>query len=108
MLTEEHGIQKSRRNPLRSAITTFGSFVIVGAMPLIPFMLSGLDNVRQFTASACLAAIMFFLIGAMKSRVYNRPIFKSGMSTLLTGGGAACLAFIVGYLLRELFGIHSV
>ena len=105
MLTEEHGLQKISRDPVRAAMTTFVSFVIVGAMPLIPFLLPGLEKGAKFAISACLAALMFFSIGAVKSRVFAKPILQSGVSTLITGSAAAALAFIVGYLLREVFGI---
>ena len=108
MLTEEHGVQKTSRDPVKAAIATFGSFVIVGSMPLIPFMVPGLEKNTLFTISACLAALMFFSIGAMKSRIFSRPAFRSGVSTLLTGCTAAALAFIVGYLLREIFGIAAL
>ena len=71
----------------------------------MPFIVTELERGMQFTISACLAAIMFFAIGAMKSRVFSRPVFRSGVSTLLTGGAAATLAFLVGKLLRDIFGI---
>ena len=105
MLTEEHGIQKSNRDPVRSALATFSSFIAVGAVPLLPFMVPGLEKNMQFSLSAFFAALMFFSIGALKSRVFAKPVIRSGVSTLLTGGAAASLAFLVGYLLRAIFGI---
>lgn len=108
MLTEEHGVQKIGRDPVKAGITTFGSFIVVGSIPLMPFMVTGIEKGSQFTFSACLAAIMFFSIGAMKSRLISKPVFRSGMGTLLTGGTAATLAFLVGYLLGEIFGIGAV
>jgi VIT1/CCC1 family predicted Fe2+/Mn2+ transporter len=51
---------------------------------------------------------MFFFIGAMKSRIFFKPVIRSGISTLLTGGAAASLAFLVGYILREIAGIGIV
>lgn len=108
MLTEEHGVQKISRDPVKAAITTFSSFIIVGSVPLVPFMAPGIEKSSQFMFSACLAAIMFFSVGAMKSRVFSKPVFRSGIGTLLTGGAAATLAFLVGYLLREIFGIGAV
>ena len=108
MLMEEHGVQILSRNPVKAAIATGVAFIIVGAVPLIPFMVSGLEKNLQFTMSACLAAIMFFSIGAMKSRIISKPLFRSGIGTLLTGGSAAALAFAVGYLMREIFGIASI
>ena len=108
MLIEEHGMQKTSRDPARAALATFGAFLIVGAAPLIPFMVPGMERGLQFTFSACLAAIMFFSIGAVKSRIFSRSVFRSGISTLITGGAAAALAFIVGHLLRNIFGIELV
>lgn len=105
MLTEEHGLQKSRMNPYKSAMVTFLSFVLVGAIPLIPFMIQGMSSDIQFLMSACLAGIMFFAIGMMKSIIFQKPAFLSGIRTLLTGGAAAGLAFLTGYTLNEVFGI---
>jgi len=105
MLVEEHGLQKASRDPVKAAIATFISFVLVGAVPLIPFMAVGLEQNLQFALSAGLAGLMFFSIGALKSRVFAKPAFRSGVGSLLTGGTAAVLAFVVGYLLREFFGI---
>lgn len=108
MLTEEHGVQKTSRDPVKAAIATFASFVIVGSMPLIPLFVPGLEKNVQFLISALLAALMFFSIGAMKSRIFSKPAIRSGMGTLLTGGTAAALAFFVGYALREVFGIAAL
>ncbi len=105
MLIEEHGVQKTSKEPLKAAVATFTAFIIVGSMPLIPFTISGLEKNMQFTISACLAALMFFSIGALKSIIFSKPAFMSGVKTLLTGGTAAMLAFAVGYLLREIFDI---
>lgn len=108
MLTEEHGIQRIGPNPWKSAVTTFVSFLFVGAMPLLPFLVPTLEMQEQFILSACLAGIMFFLIGMLKSLVFAKPIFLSGLRTLLTGGTAAGLAFLTGYLLREAIGVVGV
>jgi VIT1/CCC1 family predicted Fe2+/Mn2+ transporter len=47
-----------------------------------------------FTAAA------FFLIGWIKGRIVQKPLFRSGMSTLLIGGVAAAVAYAIGYLLN--------
>ncbi|NVJ58871.1 MAG: VIT1/CCC1 transporter family protein [Gammaproteobacteria bacterium] len=108
MLTEELGVQKTSRNPWRAALATFLAFVAVGTMPLIPFLTPGVEQNLQFSMSAVLAGVMFFSIGAIKSRIVAKPALKSGVGTLLTGGAAASLAFLVGYVLREVFGIAGV
>lgn len=108
MLTEEHGIQKTYPSPWKSAVTTFAAFLLVGVMPLIPFLIPGAEKQLRFILSACLAGIMFFSIGMVKSLVFAKPVFRSGLNTLLTGGAAAGLAFLTGYILREVLGIGGI
>ena len=105
MMIEEHGIQTQAPEPIKAALTTFTAFLVVGAIPLIPFLIPILDVNQQFLFSTVLAAIMFFTIGLLKSLVFVKPMIYSGLSTLLTGGAAAGLAFLTGYILRELFDI---
>lgn len=105
MMTEEHGLQTGGLSPFRSAMATFSAFLFVGAMPLLPFLATKLESNLQFTLSACLAGLMFFLIGSLKSLVFAKPVLRAGLGTLLTGGAAAALAFLTGYVLREIFGI---
>ena len=105
MLLEEHGLQIQTQNPIKAALTTFGAFLLVGAIPLIPFFISAITINQQFILSAIFAGMMFFMIGMLKSMVFAKPIFLSGVQTLVTGGAAASLAFITGYLLRTQFGI---
>ena len=46
---------------------------------------------------------MFFMIGIIKSKVFDRPLIASGLRTLLTRGTATGLAFYTGFILREIF-----
>jgi VIT1/CCC1 family predicted Fe2+/Mn2+ transporter len=101
MLAEEYGLQKHVPDPVRSALTTFISFIVVGAMPLIPFLLPGLEMKSRFIASLLIAGLVFFMIGMLKSLVFNRPALMSGISTLIKGGLAASLAYLTGYLLQQ-------
>jgi VIT1/CCC1 family predicted Fe2+/Mn2+ transporter len=105
MLAEEHGLQKNNLSPYLSSITTFVAFVVVGAMPLLPFLVSGINIQETFLISTLLAGLMFFSIGAIKGLLFKKSILISGCRTLMTGGMAASLAFFVGYALRNFFGI---
>ena len=105
MLIEEHGISKIRPSAWRSGFTTFIAFVIVGAIPLIPFLITSLSMQQQFVFSALFAGIIFFLIGMLKSLIFSMPLLKSGLRTLLTGSMAASLAYITAYLLRAVYDI---
>ncbi len=105
MLAEEYGLQKQLPIPWKSGLVTFISFVLIGTIPLIPFLLFGLPLQHQFALSCAAAAVVFFAIGSLKSLVFNKPVLRAGLSTLLTGGTAAGLAYVTGFLLRELFGV---
>jgi len=105
MLTEEYGLQKGSPNALRAALSTFVAFLSVGAVPLAPFLVPGLPMQQQFVISAGLAGVMFFAIGMLKSLVFAKPVWRSGLGTLLTGGAAASLAYLTGFVLRTVFGI---
>ena len=105
MLVEEHGLSKTIQKPSISGGVTFLAFVAVGAIPLMPYVLSSLEMSQQFSISAFLAGTMFFLIGMLKSLALAKPVFLSGVRTLLTGGTAAALAYFTAYFLREIFNI---
>lgn len=107
MLAEEHHVQPQVERPLRAAATTLVAFIGVGTVPLLPFLLPAMVVSHRFAASALLAAVMFFAIGALKSRALAQPVLRAGLTTLLTGGTAAALAFGVGWVLRVAFGIDA-
>lgn len=105
MLVEEHGIPKSAPSAWRSGFITFFAFLIVGAIPLMPFLLPSFNMHQQFMISATIAGIIFFLIGMLKSLIFSMPILKSGLRTLLTGSMAASLAYFTGYFLRAVYDV---
>lgn len=47
----------------------------------------------------------FISIGITKARVTVTPVWRSTAETLVLGGGAAGLAFVVGWLLRGAAGM---
>ncbi len=104
MLTEELGLQVEGPRPLYAALTTFFAFVLVGVMPLIPFLIFSLTPDQTFIASAVMTALTFISIGTIKGRILQRSLWRSGLETLLTGGGAAALAYLVGIWLRHTYG----
>ncbi len=99
MLTDEYGLSLNLRSPIKSAFSTFTAFVICGAVPLMPFLLPAKD---PFLAAVVATGIVFFLIGAIKSRWSLAPWWRSGFETLAIGMLAAGAAYYVGYLLKGL------
>lgn len=105
MLTEELGLQIDGPSPLRAAVATFLAFCLIGIIPLVPFLLSGLTPSQTFLTSAVVTALAFFGIGMGKGFVLGRAMVRSGLETLLVGGIAALLAYAVGAWLRTTFGV---
>ncbi|AGY91792.1 hypothetical protein SPICUR_04025 [Spiribacter curvatus] len=96
MLREEHGLDLEGAEPVRAALWTFGAFVLVGAIPLVPFVLPIVGVDLAFAVSSVLTALTFFGIGFVKGVMLGEGQFRSGLETLLMGGGAAIIAYLVG------------
>lgn len=99
MLVEEYGLPPVLRSPRTAALVTFAAFVIAGAAPLLPFAL-GLPHAGVWALGLTGAA--FFGIGAAKSKWSMTHWARSGAETLAIGLAAAAVAFVVGWLLRDL------
>ena len=95
--------RKEQKNPLKTAWATFISFLGVGLIPLLPFILAffipSIDKYK-IIISFILTGISFLLIGAIKGQVVRKHPLLSALETLAIGAIAASLAFIVGYLLK--------
>ena len=104
MLTEELGLQIDGPQPWRAAAATFVAFCLVGLIPLLPLLIPGLALERAFVISAGVTGFAFFGIGMVKGLFLNRSAWRSGVETLVVGGMAAALAYLVGAWLRATFG----
>ncbi|HYJ03753.1 MAG TPA: VIT1/CCC1 transporter family protein [Chthoniobacterales bacterium] len=104
MVREEFGIEITGRQPSTAAFVTFAAFACAGILPLISFLIPHLEGDARFRISALLTAVTFGLIGVAKGILLERSIWRAGLETLLTGGGAAVLAYAVGAWLRYLYG----
>ena len=105
MMQDELGYSLKQKSPLKSGATTFFAFVLVGFIPLLSFIVNWLfpDSVSNpFLVSSVLTCISFFLIGAIKTKFVGKKWYFNGVETLLIGGAAALLAFIIGRGLSNL------
>ena len=99
MLTDEYGLSLNQPSPFLAALATFLAFMICGAVPILPF---AFNMQAAFTVSMVMTGIVFFAIGATKSKWALTPWWRSGLETLAIGGTAAAMAFAVGYFLKGL------
>lgn len=105
MLREEHGLAMSVTSPIKAALTTFGAFLLIGLLPLLPFLLnlawrSACPN--PYLWSTVVTAGGFFFVGAVKAKFVDQHWAHAGLMTLLVGGLAAGLSFLCGMLLAEI------
>jgi len=99
MVADEYGLSPNQSSPLHAALATFAAFFVCGAVPLAPFAIGLGDSIAISTAAT---AVVFFVIGALKSQWSLAPWWQSGLETLFIGSIAAALAFAVGH------GFHEV
>lgn len=106
MMKEELGLIEDAKNPIHSSISTFVGFNLIGIIPLIPFMiftLIGIEmNSQAFLYSVISVMSAFFIVGMIKGKIVKKCLLNSGFNTLIIGGGAAIVAYIVGY------GLHLI
>jgi vacuolar iron transporter family protein len=90
--------------PIRAGAATFAAFLAIGALPLLPFVVPGLDPDRAFVVSALVTSLAFFSVGYLKGRALGGRAVYAGIETFMIGGGAALLAYAVGAVLQNWLG----
>lgn len=104
MLQEELGMSLGGSDPLRAAGMTLLAFVTVGLIPLVPFIgqeIGVIGDRGVFAMSTLMTGVAFFGVGAAKARFVDRSAILSGLETLVVGGSAAGLAYVVGLALKS-------
>lgn len=82
-----------------TGLATFFSFMIFGAIPLLPFMVQTVGDAKTtfiFSAVGTFAALVS--LGLLKWRVIGTRFWPSLLEVVLVGGVAAVLAFFIGTL----------
>lgn len=100
----ERGIHAMRGNHHHDSATTSGFimslfFVVAGLIPLLPIMILTFPTSVYVSLAAALVAL--FLLGIVKSKaVHVKNYWRSGIETLIIGGAATLIGFIVGLALK--------
>ena len=95
MTVEEYGLSPAAKSPLLAALNTSAAFVLCGLVPLVSYLIA-----YSFAWCVVATGLVFFGIGAAKSRWSLAGWAKSGLETLLIGMSAAGLSFLIGFGLR--------
>ncbi|MFN8573552.1 MAG: VIT1/CCC1 transporter family protein [Gemmatimonadaceae bacterium] len=82
------------RRALRSALTIGGAYVAGGLIPLVPYMLVG-NLADAFRISVVVTLVALAIFGYIKGGFTGASRWRSAMQTLLIGGIAAAVAFMI-------------
>ncbi|MHC4997369.1 MAG: VIT1/CCC1 transporter family protein [Planctomycetota bacterium] len=108
MLQEELGLSLESPSPIKAAFVTFLAFLVIGFIPLAPYIWNWVGPTtieRPFAASAIATGAAFLVVGIVKGRYVERQWLRSGLETLLVGSAAAAMAYGVGILLKNIVAV---
>ncbi len=92
-------------SPWKTALATFISFITIGSIPLIAYVISFISpnfiENELYTASV-LTLITFFIIGLVRGKVTGKSRIKTAIQTCLIGIIAASVAYGVGHFLQNI------
>ena len=104
MMKDELGMIKEEKSPLAMGAVTYFAFVLVGLVPLMVYVWDYLIgfNADPFLWSCILTGLAFMIIGFLKTYVTETSHLKGVMETLILGGIAAGVSYVVGDLLEKM------
>lgn len=98
-------VEDDMLSPVKAALVTFVAFVVVGAIPLLPYVyhyVHPLTDRYIFWLTVAATLLALFVVGLIKGWALGQSIVKSGLAALSTGGVAALVAYYVGYWIHAL------
>ena len=81
-------------SPWGAALSSFVSFTVGAALPLLPFLLGA--GSRALSYSIALTGVGLFAVGATLSLFTGRNALRSGLRMLAIGGGAGLATYLIG------------
>ena len=98
MMQHERELSDPRgENEVFTGLATFGSFLLFGSIPLLPFMFQAEGSAfTAFVLSSLGTALALIALGLLKWRVIGTRLLPSLAEVVLVGMTAAVLAYIVG------------
>ena len=100
MLTEELGLNlEILGNPLKGALVMFGSFLLGGILPIIPYFVvkAGLiSSLYAIVIAIVISVASSFVVGALKGRMAKKSWIKGGIEMAGLGTGIALVGYGIG------------
>ena len=105
MMKHELEMIAPKKTPVASGAMTFLSFVSVGLIPLLVYVLDYFNPLDSslFGLSITFTTVAFTCIGYIKTYITETSKWKGIVETVLLGALAACVAYLVGSVLENFF-----
>lgn len=91
------GDREKEGSPFLHGLIGFLSFVIIGFIPLIPYVFF-IEPMFEWAVTFVILAL--FMVGAIRSQFTGKSSWRGGLEMLFVGGIASVVAFAVGYFLH--------
>lgn len=104
MMKDELEMNEESRSPVTIGLVTYSSFVIVGLIPLIAYVVDHINPMGRnlFLISSLLTGIAFIMVGWLKAYVNHTHVIRGILETLLLGIIAAGVSYYVGDFIEAL------
>lgn len=92
-------------NPVKGGLATFIAFNLVGLIPLWAYMFNPILKMspnQLFKLTSVLTLMALFGVGAIKAKVIEERWVRAGLETMVIGSAAAGIAYLVGFLLKNI------
>jgi len=105
MMADEHGLSlSSTEKPLIHGLMTFISFVVFGAIPLLPYII-GIERSERFSFAIWSTFAALVVLGLTRSIVTRERLFRGPIEIVSVGALGAIVAYGIGVLLKDVVGI---
>jgi VIT1/CCC1 family predicted Fe2+/Mn2+ transporter len=103
-LSEESKKNATEKKSLFDAFITFSSFIIIGLIPLIPFLLALFITlpINKFLLSTSLTVIAFIFIGFVRATILEKSKIMMITQSVAIGTACASVAYFVGQAIASI------
>jgi VIT1/CCC1 family predicted Fe2+/Mn2+ transporter len=103
---EAQQLPESETFPIRHGVATFIAFVTAGAVPLVPYIFSGIQA-NRFGWSTVLSLAVLFIVGASRARVGTGTWLTNGLEMLGLGAIVGASAYGAGAFVSGLLHAYE-
>lgn len=86
-------------NPTLTGLATFGSFLVFGLIPLLPYVIAGSSSI-VFNLSIAATVVALITLGVLRWKLTRISLHRAILENVLIGGSAASIAYLVGSFFR--------